>query len=103
MEYVLKYDFIVAELCENRSVKSSGCDGKCYLRKKLASTSEQDHSTSSSLEKKISSNIEILFFNDFIFNWPQCFFVVKKVLISIFYQNFYKHMLPFSLLKPPLF
>ena len=103
MEYFLKYDFIVAELCEKRSVKNSGCDGKCYLRKKLASTSEQDHSTSSSLEKKISFSFEILFFDDLIFNWPQSFYVVKEVLISIYYQNFYKHTLPFSLLKPPLY
>lgn len=37
LEYVIHYDYIVKELCENRDKPVLGCNGKCYLGKQLSS------------------------------------------------------------------
>lgn len=39
-EYVVNYDYIVENLCENKDRPSLNCDGKCYLAKQLAKESE---------------------------------------------------------------
>src|SRR5690606_15936392 len=38
-EYVVNYDYIVENLCENKDRPSLNCDGKCYLAKQLAKES----------------------------------------------------------------
>ena len=43
LEYVIHYDYIVEELCENRDKPVLACNGKCYLGKQL--TSNEQHST----------------------------------------------------------
>ena len=101
-EYVLNYDVIVAELCEKRDLKDSGCDGKCYLRKQLAKVSDVEKNTSSPSEKKISPTFEILFFDDYVFQMPQITFVVESHFILDFYKNDYKHLISSSDFKPPL-
>ena len=35
LEYVIHYDYIVEELCENRDKPVLACNGKCYLGKQL--------------------------------------------------------------------
>lgn len=39
-EYVVNYNYIVENLCENRDRPLMNCDGKCYLAKQLAKESE---------------------------------------------------------------
>ncbi|HUH45701.1 MAG TPA: hypothetical protein VLZ54_01005 [Arenibacter sp.] len=39
-EYVVNYDYIVENLCENKDRPFLNCDGKCYLAKQLAKESE---------------------------------------------------------------
>lgn len=41
-EYVVNYDYIVENLCENKDKPFLNCDGKCYLAKQLAKESEGD-------------------------------------------------------------
>ncbi|MEC5394975.1 hypothetical protein [Bergeyella sp. RCAD1439] len=36
--YVLNYDYIVKNLCEQRALKSNACHGTCQLKKDLAKT-----------------------------------------------------------------
>ena len=43
VEYIVAYDYIVAELCENRDRPELGCDGTCYLSKQLALELQQDN------------------------------------------------------------
>ncbi|WP_343487255.1 hypothetical protein [Allomuricauda sp. d1] len=40
-EYIINYDYIVTNLCENRDRPQLQCDGKCYLAKMLAEESGQ--------------------------------------------------------------
>ncbi len=37
LEYVIHYEYIVEELCENRDKPVLACNGKCYLGKQLTS------------------------------------------------------------------
>ncbi|OCA69682.1 hypothetical protein BBI01_16255 [Chryseobacterium artocarpi] len=41
VNYVVNYDYIVKNLCENRAIPQSTCKGKCYVKKELAKTEKQ--------------------------------------------------------------
>ena len=42
-EYVINYDYIVTNLCENKDRPQLQCGGKCYLAKMFAEKSTDDH------------------------------------------------------------
>ncbi|SDW43930.1 hypothetical protein SAMN05216556_105154 [Aequorivita viscosa] len=42
MDYMVNYDYIVNNLCENRDKPELNCDGKCYLSKELAKEAGAD-------------------------------------------------------------
>jgi len=44
LDFELRRDYIVANLCVNRNRPQLHCDGKCYLAKKLAETKKQEES-----------------------------------------------------------
>lgn len=41
LEYVINYDYIVKELCENKEKPELKCNGKCHLAKQLANVNRQ--------------------------------------------------------------
>ncbi|WP_312345044.1 hypothetical protein [Chryseobacterium binzhouense] len=41
INYVVNYDYIVENLCENRTVENSYCKGKCYITKELSKAEKQ--------------------------------------------------------------
>ena len=41
-EYIVNYDYIVNELCENRYRPQLKCKGQCYLAEQLSKESEQN-------------------------------------------------------------
>ncbi|MCW3162141.1 hypothetical protein [Chryseobacterium oryctis] len=43
VNYVINYDYIVKNLCENRNIPQSTCKGKCYVGKELAKTEKQSN------------------------------------------------------------
>ncbi|QBJ87637.1 hypothetical protein DDI74_15765 [Chryseobacterium gleum] len=45
VNYAVNYDYIVKNLCENRNVPQSTCNGKCYVEKELAKTEKQSNSS----------------------------------------------------------
>ena len=47
LEYVVNYDYIVNELCENKLKPELKCNGKCHLTKELAKASESNSNDSS--------------------------------------------------------
>ncbi len=60
MDYVFNYEYIVKELCENKAKPEMQCNGKCYLMKEMAKTSENDNPVSS--DKKASHHeFEVLY------------------------------------------
>jgi len=42
MDFEIRREYIVANLCENRNRPQLHCDGKCYLAKLIASLEEQE-------------------------------------------------------------
>lgn len=42
LEYFIRYDYIITELCENRDKPQLQCNGKCHLNKELAESSSSD-------------------------------------------------------------
>lgn len=45
LNYVINYDYIVKNLCENRNVEDSNCKGKCYVGKEFAKTEKQSNNS----------------------------------------------------------
>ena len=42
VDYVLNYDYIKKELCENKDKPKMNCHGKCYLKKEIKKTQEEE-------------------------------------------------------------
>ncbi|MBO9614262.1 MAG: hypothetical protein J7619_16275 [Dyadobacter sp.] len=42
LDFEIRREYIVANLCENRNRPQMHCDGKCYLAKRIAALDEQE-------------------------------------------------------------
>lgn len=42
LDFEIRRDYIVANLCENRTRPQLNCNGKCYLAKRMAALEEQE-------------------------------------------------------------
>lgn len=99
LEYLINYDHIRKELCENRNKPQQDCNGKCHLKKELAKASENE--TPSSQEKKNQSvEIVVLFLENIeAFSFPE---MIKPVLkVDTFYTNLYSHLDTVPVFHPP--
>lgn len=63
-EYVVNYDYIIENLCENRDKPQLNCDGKCYLAKQLAKESEGKQKNPFDGEKSKTEIQHVVFFQD---------------------------------------
>ena len=74
---VLKYEsqkkYIAQKLCENRNNPSSGCAGKCYLKKLLKKNQEAEKALPGSIKEKMEVVYVITFPGPISFNgyFPQ--------------------------------
>ncbi|HSD13512.1 MAG TPA: hypothetical protein VLB74_02570 [Flavobacterium sp.] len=100
VEYVLNYDYIVKELCENKAKPEMKCNGKCHLMKELAKVSENDNPASKD-KKTFHTEFEILFlekspsFEIVNLNTP----VQEK--INERYNDLYVYENPIAVFHPP--
>lgn len=98
--YIINYDYIIRELCENRNNAALNCNGKCQLKKELASAT--DYAEGNTTERKIKINdYEVLFIN------TNAVFLFSKVIDNInktidAYYNFYNYNKSSSIFHPPL-
>ncbi len=53
LEYLINYDYIVNELCENRDKPIMTCNGKCYLGGQVEKQLDLDHDQRSPMPPKI--------------------------------------------------
>jgi hypothetical protein len=101
LEYVVNYDYIVKELCENKEKPQLQCNGKCHLKKELAKSAADEQSPA---DKKQNSKqeIEVLFYQEtpIFFQKMPVVFTDKKVNAS--YQNFYALTAIQSTFHPPI-
>ena len=103
LEYVINYDYIVKELCENKEKPALKCNGKCHLVKQLAKASEEEKSNSSDKKQNVKQEIETMFCVDFkaITFAKQPVFTNKNIDSN--YQNLYASTAVQSIFHPPTF
>jgi 5-methylthioribose kinase len=103
LEYVINYDYIVKELCENKEKPALKCNGKCHLAKQLAKASEEEKSNSSDKKQNVKQEIETMFCVAFkaITFAKQPVFTNKNIDTN--YQNLYASTAVQSIFHPPTF
>ena len=103
LEYIVNYDYIVKELCENKEKPALKCNGKCHLMKELAKTAEDDKNTSSDKKQNVKQEIEVLFYQDFkSLSWSNSYVFTNNKINSV-YQNLYALTEIQSTFHPPTF
>ncbi len=101
LDYIVNYDYIASELCENKAKPELHCNGKCHLAKELAKAAEAEKPVS---EKKSGHmEMEVLFFETL----PQ-FAFSQKICVNAFaampeYCNSYSHLDASPIFHPPAF
>lgn len=101
-DYIVNYDYIRTELCENKETPIMGCNGKCYLMKNLAAASESEKPVSS--DKKHAPVIETsdLFISD-IANFEYLFVINNcNSAFNSAYSNLYRNLNSASFFHPPI-
>ena len=102
LEYVVNYDYIVNELCENKLKPELKCNGKCHLTKELAKASEGNSDNSS--DKKITfEQNEIVFFQEIKPIEIRQIYFLNKTSIGNNYSNLYFHLNDCAFFHPPTF
>lgn len=85
VEYVVAYDYIIAELCENRDRPELKCDGTCYLSKQLAMELQQESNNPLKGSAAKQDIPQILILEDFLeFDFH---LLENKTLGKIYYQK----------------
>lgn len=103
LEYIVNYDYIVKELCENKENPALKCNGKCHLMKELAKTAEDNKNTSSDKKQNVKQEIEVLFYQDFKSLSCSNSYVFTNNKINSVYQNLYVLTAIQSTFHPPTF
>jgi hypothetical protein len=60
LDYLVHKDYIVSELCVEKDVPESTCEGKCHLRKELSKLDEQHDSQSNAPIQVTLSSIDFV-------------------------------------------
>ena len=103
IEYTIDYEYIATVLCINKNKPKMQCNGKCYLKKQLAKSIENE----SSQQEKKNKNTSPKLLDDFFFS-PIIFYTQKIALQkleankTILQPNNYIFNLEVSILKPPI-
>lgn len=101
LDYIINYDYIAKELCENKAKPELHCNGKCHLAKELAKAAEDEKPVSE--KKSAHAEMEVLFFE----TMPQFAFSQKPTVHSFIampeYCNSYSHLDASSFFHPPVF
>ncbi|WP_233506596.1 hypothetical protein [Flavobacterium sp. AG291] len=101
LDYVINYDYIAKELCENKTKPQMHCNGKCHLMKELAKAAEEQKQESD--RKSAQENAEVLFFQapvEFAFSPVIAIPYSKNETV---YCNLYSHSNTVSFFHPPVF
>lgn len=103
MEYIINYDYIVKELCENKEKPQLKCNGKCHLKKELAKTAAVEKNSTSDKKLSLSQQIDVLFFQEVKISSSLKSYVFTNKKNNSDYQNFYASTAIQSTFRPPSF
>lgn len=100
LEYIIHYDYITKELCENKAKPEMKCNGKCHLMKELAKASDNENPISQD-KKAMHHEFETLFFEKFTsFEIAHLNFPIQKE-VTVKYSNLYFHENTAAIFHPP--
>ncbi|HLO74678.1 MAG TPA: hypothetical protein VK164_12130 [Flavobacterium sp.] len=103
IDYVVNYDYISKELCENKAKPELKCNGKCQLMKELAKASEDEKPINSDKKENSKHEIEVLFFQEIKTLTIRQIYFHNKTFVRDNYANLYFHMVSCSVFHPPTF
>ncbi len=101
IEYIVNYDYIVNELCENKQIPELNCNGKCHLIKELAKASASE--STNPTDKKVNVKMyEVVYFQELqSINFDfSSFFNPSKILVTWF--NNYHYLVNTVIFHPPI-
>ena len=101
LDYIINYDYIAKELCENKAKPQMHCNGKCHLMKELAKAAENEKPASQ--KKSQHQETEVLFCEtviDFSFSTNDAVVFAKNVMG---YNNLYSSLNTTAIFHPPAF
>lgn len=101
VNYVVNYEYIRTELCVNKEKPKLECNGKCHLKKELAKASEKDSPISQN-KKTTASEVEVLFYQDFLLYEKFLVFSENKSTITAHYSNLYLFDISDLIFHPPI-
>jgi hypothetical protein len=102
VDYVINYDYISTQLCENVEKPELKCNGKCHLAKELAEASENDKPLSTDKKQNVKFEIEVLFCEPISNDNVNPFLTFGSKIKDSFYQNFYFSEVSSSVFHPPI-
>jgi hypothetical protein len=100
IDYIVNYDYISKELCENKAKPELECNGKCKLMQGLAKASDEDKPISSD-KKVVHLETELLFFKEIETLIARQTYFQHKISISDNYSNLYFHLNGCAVFHPP--
>lgn len=101
VEYVVFYDYIKNELCENKETTEIECNGKCHLAKEMAKVSDVENPLSTDKNNRPLMEFSLLFFEGFQRFSLNTFYetTAKEYLV---YRNLYSHLTTDFIFHPPV-
>ena len=100
LEYFVNYDYIVAELCENRDKPILTCNGKCYLEKQVKEQLNLAHSDEAPKPPKVDLEKFItLKTKQFTYRFIEQNTLHKK---PVFSNTLEDNLASLSLFRPPI-
>ena len=99
LDYVVNYDYISTQLCENRARPELRCNGKCYIKKEILKSSENQNAKESKVQIKSIDVFVVNEISEFIEDKKE-----KKNVENNFQNCFNLRVKPFdeSIFHPPL-
>lgn len=99
LEYVVFYDYIKNELCENKDQKELECNGQCHLSKELSKAA--DTTTDGKTKSVVTVESNVVFCQDmnFEFQVPTQYVIETKFIH--YYSNFYSFTKVNTIFHPP--
>lgn len=99
LEYLLNYNYIAAELCENKDKPILTCNGKCYLEKQIVKQQDLDRDASAPVPPRVDfEKFLIIKTIDFTYQLHD----VKQLHQTTTYYNLLKEIsFSESLFRPP--
>lgn len=99
IEYIVFYDYIKNELCENKEQKELKCNGQCHLSKELSKAA--DTTTDGKTKSIVSVESNVVFCQDIDFDFQLCAQCFLETKFTYYYSNSYSFSRLKTIFHPP--